>query len=797
MSYTSIGSSCICKREFYGDGTNCSFDTDGDGLPDHPVTCGDSPCVDMCPYQSRCESTSTVSEKCESVCPIDTDTLFSIAWPCTAEGASREVSCPTGGGTASRYCGAGGSWTQPDTQSCVSAAYANLTQLDQLLGVLIPTPPVVYGDLLQVLSILGENSNNAGSSSIAEERAALDLVSQTISLLVSDTNIDLLIGLQRDRPVAELLLNYTEVFVRSLAMRDCTTLNIEHDRVNFRVVPVSQAVGGITLSAANINIGESSLSPSVEILLGDASCASVVFIENIAGLVTETSSSLQFGSEGLADTSFEQIIISSPVLSVDLYQNNQIVSEEGGDPLVRLNIPIDTSDIDLDKFRIEIAVGFLSSESGIPRWEGDGIDLVSSSVAYTVSAEATHLTSFTALIGVNTLSVTSSVIPVIAYVGCSIAILCLVLSLIMYVILGYRLLKKIYHFVHFNLALSLLLSYVVFMLGVELGYANFLQLIPCKIISGLLTYLILVSFLWMLVEMIVILIMAVWPYYNINKKYFILFFCICWLAPLLYTLITLPFFHSYLVSPPSNANNTTTDLSPVSGVCWIHADVSTSVAVLFLAIPAVVVTLAIITISITVGIYVLLRSVRIDEPELPKSAKASIQLFILFSIIFPFVIIGWLFGLLAISLRSNVLFWLFAISASAQGILFLLLVILIRNSIYLSILRLMARVCKCLHIKSLQRCLTQQPSREVSGYDEPFSDEPTATHISITHITPSESTTSTTRAPPETDQEMTVLNKPIQELQDLVAFLDKRAFDRPKSSWKENKDYFDNLTTRI
>ena len=792
-----IDLSCVCERGFYGDGTNCSFDTDGDGLPDHPVSCGDSPCVDICPFQSRCETASTVSEQCEAVCPTDTDQLFNITWPCTAEGANREVSCPEGVATSSRYCGTEGNWTRPNTQSCESDAYTNLTQLDQLLDILITTPPLVYGDLLNIISILEEYSNNVGNSSVEEEIEVLELVSQTISALVSDTSIDLLVGLQRDRPVAELLLNYTDVFIKSLAMRDCTEFSIESDRVNFRVSSVSQSAAGVkTLSAANIIIGESSFSPSIDILSGDASCASFVVIENLAGLVTDTSSSLQFGSEGLVDTNFDQIIISSPILSVDLYQNNQIINDKGGDRLVRLNIPIDTSDIDLEKFRIEVAVGFLGSQYGISQWEGDGIDLVANDVAYTISAEVTHFTSFTALIGLNTLSVTSHVIPLITYVGCSVAIVCLALSLIMYVTFGHRLLKRIYHFVHFNLALSLLLSYIVFVIGVELGYANFLQLIPCKIISLLLTYLILVTFLWMLLETVVILIMTVWPYSRISKKYFIIFFFISWLAPLLYTLITLPFFHPYLVSPPFNSNNIN-QLNPVSGVCWIHADVSTNVAVIFLAIPAIVITLAIIAISITVGMYILLRSFRIDEPELPKSAKTSLRLLLMFCIIFPFVIIGWVFGLLAISLKSKPLFWLFAISASAQGVLFLLLVILIRNSIYLSILKLMARVFKFLRISGLQRCLTQQPSRDVSGYDEPFSDEPTATNLSIPHITPSESSTSTTRVPPATEQEMTILHQPIQELKDLVAYLNERPFDRPRSRWVENEDHYDNLTTRI
>ncbi|KAI6649455.1 G-protein coupled receptor [Oopsacas minuta] len=698
-------SSCSCNIGLYGDGSNCSFDTDGDGLPDNLVICGDSLCVDMCPNQSRCiPQASEVSEECEDVCILETDSLFNITWPCTAGGANREVLCPTEGNIAYRQCFTDGTWGNPDTSSCVSDAYATLEKTDELetlLDVLLAKPPMMFGDVIITLNILEEKSSNLDMNTMQME---LDNVFRIISNLVSDSNINLLQALQDERPVIESLLNSTDKFVENLAAQNCTTTSIQYDRVRFNILSVGDTALGTSVSAGNIMIGEDNQSPSVSIMPnGEVSCTSFVVIENLASIVTDTSS-LKFGSSGLNISVFEEIIILPTLVSLHLYSNNQVISEKGGDPLATLNFPIDTSSIDLDVYRVEVAVGFLDTQSEVPSWQGGGIGLVSGSLESTILVEVTHLTSFAAILGINSISPTSTVFPIITYIGSTIAIICLVLSMIVYVIFEYRLLKKIYHFILFNLTLSLLLCYVVFMLGVELAYANFLQFIPCKIISYLISYLILVTFLWMLMGTIVIFMMTKWPYYKINVKYNILFFCISWLGPLIYTLITLTWFHAYSISPPFDTTVVTSPVEPMPGVCWIHTDVSTNISTLFVAIPAVIIAVSISCIVIVV--CVLLKCVRRDEPEISRSTRAIIRMLITISILYPLIFIGWSFGLLAIAIKLSVLFWFFAIFASAQGIIFLL-VILVRSGIYLSMAKLLRRVIRRFRPESQPPVFTQ------------------------------------------------------------------------------------------
>lgn len=731
-----------------------------------------------------------ISEGCEAVCPHETDSLFSLTWPCTAGGASREVTCSTGGNVAVRKCRRDGTWEDPSTLSCVSDSYANLgLNINDLLIAILGTPPVVFGDLIVSLNILEENSRSLHMESTQYGHSVLNTASQVVSNLVTDSSINLLRALEKEIPVAELLLDSIDRIVDNLAVRNCSAVRLRYNRVSFDIIEVPDPPNQLSVSADNLHIGENGMSPSVDILQGtEVECATYVVIENLASLVVHTYS-LRFGNIGLDSSVFEEIQVSSTLVSVNLYKDNQAVSEKGGDPLIRLHFPISTADIDLGSHRVEVAVGHLTSQSGMARWEGDGIGVVSDSVTSTISVEVTHLTSFAAILGITATLPTSLVVPLITYIGSTIAIVCLALSLILYVIFGRVLLKKIYHFIHFNTILALLLCYVVFMLGIELAYADFLQFIPCKTVSFVFTYFLLVTFLWMLIETIVILIMARWPYYHINIKYYILFFCISWIGPLVYTLLTLSWFHTYLISPPFDPTMPLTQ--PVSGTCWIDTNLSTNFTILILSIPTILITISIFSLAITV--CVVLKFVNKDEPELPRSTKASIRLLITISIYYPLIVIGWLFGLLALSLKINILFWFFAIFASSQGITCLVL-IAVSASIYNSMLNLVRRISKWLHL--------QHTSGEELDYEAPFTNEPTATNLSIHQVSPTQSRASSIRShsPPRSlsiQQEMTILTKPIQELEDLKQYLEARPFDRARNRWKEEQTYFDNLTTRI
>ena len=185
----------------------CSFDTDGDGLPDYPVLCdGVTPCNDTCPYQSRCFEDQDIDESCESVCPEERDNIFNITWPCTSVGAKRYVDCPEGESRASRVCVAAVTWGSPNTISCVSDKFANFTgsSNDRLrqLEVVSESTVSVSGDVIVTLDIILENSEIF----LDELEDRIEVVNQTaniISNLVQLENRAVLENTQIEQPVVQ------------------------------------------------------------------------------------------------------------------------------------------------------------------------------------------------------------------------------------------------------------------------------------------------------------------------------------------------------------------------------------------------------------------------------------------------------------------------------------------------------------------------------------------------------------------------------------------------------------------
>ena len=84
-------------------------------------------------------------------------------------------------------------------------------------------------------------------------------------------------------------------------------------------------------------------------------------------------------------------------------------------------------------------------------------------------------------------------LQIVSYIGCGISSICLFITVVFYTLMGYvvkscvvividvytfqnsyrkKLFNAVHYFVHLNLALSLLLGYVVFMIGIELGTSS-------------------------------------------------------------------------------------------------------------------------------------------------------------------------------------------------------------------------------------------------------------------------------------------------------------------------------------
>ncbi|XP_064391149.1 adhesion G protein-coupled receptor E2-like [Halichondria panicea] len=97
-------------------------------------------------------------------------------------------------------------------------------------------------------------------------------------------------------------------------------------------------------------------------------------------------------------------------------------------------------------------------------------------------------------------------LSVVTYVGCSISIFFLLLSILYFLTLRKELLTKVHNFIHLNLSISLLLGYVVFLSGVETAVANDDEG-ACVFVAALLHYLFTNVFFWMLCEGIMLYLM--------------------------------------------------------------------------------------------------------------------------------------------------------------------------------------------------------------------------------------------------------------------------------------------------
>ncbi|KAG1690311.1 Adhesion G-protein coupled receptor G6 [Nymphon striatum] len=132
------------------------------------------------------------------------------------------------------------------------------------------------------------------------------------------------------------------------------------------------------------------------------------------------------------------------------------------------------------------------------------------------------------------------ILEVITYVGCSLSIIGLILTILTYILFR-KWRKSLTNQIHVNLALALLLSILVFVLGTERTWHSHEE--SCIAVAALLHYFLLSSFLWMLVEAVkhYLLFVAYMKSYvpSFMKKSMV----VSWGTPLLIVVITLAVDH--------------------------------------------------------------------------------------------------------------------------------------------------------------------------------------------------------------------------------------------------------------
>jgi len=99
------------------------------------------------------------------------------------------------------------------------------------------------------------------------------------------------------------------------------------------------------------------------------------------------------------------------------------------------------------------------------------------------------------------------------------------------------------NYIHIHLCINLAIAQVVFVAGVDKTTGSLEEKVPihCQVVAVLLQYFFLVSFMWMLMEGVVLYVVLVRVFATHHKRYIIAFTVVSYGAPLVYmALLTLP-----------------------------------------------------------------------------------------------------------------------------------------------------------------------------------------------------------------------------------------------------------------
>ncbi|XP_053398283.1 neurogenic locus Notch protein-like [Mercenaria mercenaria] len=189
-----------------------------------------------------------------------------------------------------------------------------------------------------------------------------------------------------------------------------------------------------------------------------------------------------------AESDEEEVVINSPILSLTIYPP---VSE-------KLNPPITfTFEHDSTNFTGPSCVfwSFQSSGSGPGFWSTDGCAVNTTNENFTV-CQCEHLTNFAVLMSpFKEADATSDALRIISMVGIGISIACLIVTLVLHFCL-WKYLRNDRTTALMNLCVALLISYIIFLAGVDRTEST----AACAAIAAVIQYIYLVVFCIMLVE---------------------------------------------------------------------------------------------------------------------------------------------------------------------------------------------------------------------------------------------------------------------------------------------------------
>jgi hypothetical protein len=308
------------------------------------------------------------------------------------------------------------------------------------------------------------------------------------------------------------------------------------------------------------------------------------------------------------------------------------------------------------------AWNFTGGPNGTGGWSFDGIEVVSVNDTH-VECTSKHLTSFIVLVSVVPLEgPPHPVFNVFTYIGCSISLVCLLISIIFFISLRKELIKRLHNFVHLNLCIALACGLIVFIGGME--HATSIQ-VACVIVSVLQHYFFLAAFSWMLCEAVMIYVLLVRVFRANDRKWIYLYLSLGWGLPVPIVIVSVAIRHyEYFIADP---------VSNVIFACWLPVKDGVIAAFIAPMLAILLVNAVLLTISMASLAKSKCGQKQEMKEEKKQGAQTAWQLTKAVLILMPLMGFTWVIGLLAVGPGRDVVAFVFIVLNSLQGLFIFIL----------------------------------------------------------------------------------------------------------------------------
>ncbi|XP_039627981.1 adhesion G-protein coupled receptor D1 isoform X1 [Polypterus senegalus] len=295
--------------------------------------------------------------------------------------------------------------------------------------------------------------------------------------------------------------------------------------------------------------------------------------------------------------------------------------------------------------RVFLYCAYLNYSSGSGVWSNEGCVRTGGNLSFSICL-CNHLTNFAILMQVVPLElaqVHQEALSLISYVGCSISIFCLGITLVTFAILSSvsTIRNQRYH-IHANLAFAILVAQILLLISFQF----FPRTLPCKIMAVLLHFFFLSAFAWMLVEGLHLYSMVIKVFGSEESKH-IYYYGVGWGAPLVICIVSITSsLHSY-----GDVGN-----------CWLS--LKTGAIWAFVA-PALFVI--VVNIGILIAVTRIISRISADNYKVHGDANAVKLTTKAVAVLLPILGISWIFGVLAVNEQVLAFQYMFAVFNSLQG----------------------------------------------------------------------------------------------------------------------------------